>query len=207
VRRGIVTLLLALLASGANAQERTFAVYLDGKRIGTHRFEIVPDGDDALRVTSQAAFDVKVLGIPVFRYRHSAVEHWRAGCLSSIETTTVVNGERSALTGRPSADGFSVEVRDANGERRESLPACIASFAYWDRDTLARHRALLNGQTGAYQTVEQTAVVDPRSTEVVLQGPDFRIDLGYAGPDGGWRSLATSTHEGRRLEYRLESAH
>jgi len=88
----------------AHAQQYLFGVFLDGKRIGTHRFAIEREvTNNAVRVTSQAEFTVKVLRIPVFRYQHSAVENWRAGCLESIDTETDVNGTRTSLTGRRNA--------------------------------------------------------------------------------------------------------
>ena len=205
VKPAFMAWLLASVALTAHAQQWTFGVYLDDKRIGTHRFDVTHEGDDAVRVTSRAEFDVTVLRIPVFRYRHSAVEIWRSGCLEAIDTTTEVNGQRSTLTGRPNPTGFEVEVRSKDGAQRQALPACVASFAYWDAATLRRHRELLNGQTGAYQPVAQTAFDPGDAARLALVGRDFRIDLGYAGDDGRWQWLRTQTPDGRHLEYRLES--
>lgn len=197
-----VTLLLMALACPSHAQQWAFGVYLDGKRIGVHRFDVERTDDDAIRVTSQAAFDVKVLKVPVFRYRHSAVELWRGNCLDSIDTQTQVNGSTTTLTGRRVAAAFDIAVTSKDGPRQEMLPDCVATFAYWDAATLLRHDALLNGQTGAYQQVARVLADD--GAVLTLQGGDFRIDLGYAG--GVWQTLATTTREGRRLDYRDEGS-
>lgn len=62
-----------------------FAVTLDDKRIGRHRFELAGDpatGEWTLK--SRAEYDVKILGLTVYTYRHSATERWRAGCLAQL---------------------------------------------------------------------------------------------------------------------------
>ena len=205
MRNAWLGILLLLLPLGAHAQQYLFGVYLDDKRIGTHRFSVERDAtSDAVRVTSQAEFSVKVLRIPVFRYQHSAVKNWRAGCLESIDTETDVNGTRTSLTGRRNAAGFEVDVSSSDGEHRRALPACIASYAYWDADTLRQHRELLNGQTGAYQLVEQVLVPESRRSLLELKGSDFQIDVSYENGDGRWVALETTTQDGRALHYRLE---
>jgi hypothetical protein len=180
-------------------------VYLDDKRISTHRFTVESAAtNDAVRVTSQAEFTVKVLRIPVSRYQHSAIENWRAGCLESIDTETHVNGTRTSLTGRRNATGFEIDVSSSDGKHRRALPACIASYAYWDADTLRQHRELLNGQTGAYQPVEQVCSW-PNHSGYCSKGGDFQIDVSYEHGDNRWVALETTTQDGRALHYRLET--
>ncbi len=206
MRNACIFILSLGLPLGAHAQESLFGVYLDDKRIGTHRFNVERDPtSDAVRVTSQAEFTVKVLRIPVFRYQHSAVENWRAGCLESIDTETHVNGTRTSLAGRRNAAGFEVDVSSSDGEQRRALPACIASYAYWDADTLRQHRELLNGQTGAYQPVEQVLVAESAVSLLELKGGDFQIAVSYDNGDGRWVALQTTTQGGRALHYRLET--
>lgn len=207
MRNACIATLLLLLPLGAHAQQYLFGVYLDDKRIGTHRFTVERDATGNVeRVTSKAEFAVKVLSIPVFRYQHSAVENWRAGCLESIDTETHVNGKRMSLTGRRNAAGFEVDVSSSDGEHRHALPACIASYAYWDADTLRQHRELLNGQTGAYQPVEQVLVAESERSLLELKGNDFEIDVSYDNGEGRWISLETTTQDGRALHYRLETS-
>ncbi len=205
MRAILIGLLLLALPLGAHAQLYSFGVYLDDKRIGSHRFTVQRDAADTLRVTSKAEFDVKVLLVPVFRYRHAAVEIWRNGCLESIDTETHVNGKYTSLTGKRNAAGFEVDVLSSEGAYRKALPACIASYAYWDADTLRQHRELLNGQTGEYQPVSQVLLSEPEHSLLELKGGDFEIDVSYANGDGQWVALHTTTQDGRALEYRLET--
>lgn len=62
-----------------------FSVLLDGRAIGTHRFELRPTGNETRSLQSDARFDVKILGFTVYRYRHEARETWEGNCLDQIE--------------------------------------------------------------------------------------------------------------------------
>ena len=87
---------LAVATSPATAAETDsrillFDVYLDGKKIGFHRFEI-EDAGEGPSVLSEASFDVKFLFVTAFRYRHNTTERWAEGCLDQIEARTDSNG-------------------------------------------------------------------------------------------------------------------
>ena len=77
------SLLLTLSWTASMAEDSTnktllFDVFLDGKKIGYHRFEI--DGQERnAAVRSEASFDVKFLFVTAFSYRHSAYEYWTGG--------------------------------------------------------------------------------------------------------------------------------
>ncbi len=204
---------ILLLPIGAQAQQFDFGAYLDGKRIGFHRFTVERTGpDEAYLVRSHAEFDVKVLWVSVYRYRHTAVETWRNGCLQSIDTQTQVNRERTTLTGHTTAAGFEVDVASSSSSsnspggdtRHETLPLCVASYAYWNADLLQQHDELLNSQTGKYQSVQRILANASDRTLLELKGSDFRIDVLYADSDGSWVGLHTTVEGGRSLDYRLD---
>ncbi|MFN3304795.1 MAG: DUF6134 family protein, partial [Roseateles sp.] len=119
-----------LLACGlAQAQTWDFEVRLDDKPIGTHRFTVNgPPGER--EVLSQARMDVKLLGIPVFRYRHEARERWRGDCVAELQSKT-------------DDDGKPLQVTQARG----AADACLMGFAYWHPNLTTQTR-LLNPQTG-----------------------------------------------------------
>ena len=68
------------VAAASTKDELTFAVSLDDKPIGRHRFRIADDGATRV-VESEASFDVRILRVPVYRYRHRNTETWQNGCL------------------------------------------------------------------------------------------------------------------------------
>ena len=154
-----------------------FTVLLDGRDIGTHSFTL----NEAGQMVSEAKFDVRLLGIPVYRYRHRATERWRGECLESLVARTDDNGEKSAVDWRAPGAG------------------CELSFAYWNPRILEQKR-LLNAQTGELEPVRVTPLGEGRYR---LNGRKLQVDLRYE--QGKWVALDT-TVDGRRLSYRLESA-
>jgi hypothetical protein len=77
-RRSLLAACLLAAASLAQARDGSrvfdFDVQLDGKPVGTHRFEVTRHADGTESVRSVARFDVKILGLTVYRYRHEARE-------------------------------------------------------------------------------------------------------------------------------------
>ena len=214
--RRIVTLFLyaglsaALLSSPVCAQEErqrtmNFDVFLDGKKIGYHRFQIDGSEDDAA-VRSEASFDVKFLFITAFRYRHVTSESWSGGCLREIEADTDSNGKRLQLSGALTDSGFLVDA----GGHAAALPGCVMTFAYWNPGFLEQPR-LLNPQTGEYLDVdvrelgEELVEVNGREVQarsVRLTASKLDITLWYSS-DQEWLALESVAKGGRILRYEL----
>jgi hypothetical protein len=193
-------------ASASIERELNFRVLLEGEEIGQHRYRLEHDGAER-RVESDARFTVKVLFIDAYRYVHSASERWRGDCLEALDARTDDNGERVAVRGTRAESGFVV-LRA--GDRSE-LPACVMSFAYWNKAILEQRR-LLNAQTGELVDVKvqplgaETVNVRGTPTEArryALQAPKFRIDVWYAA-DGRWVQLETRTAGGKTLRYQIQ---
>jgi hypothetical protein len=197
----------ASLGMTQGAKELTFSVLLDDRPIGEHRFRIQENPDGRV-VESEATFDVSVLFVPVFSYRHSNTEVWRDGCLSRIESETDSNGDRYKVDGQREAQAFAVET--AEGAR--SYPAdCLMTFAYWDRRFLDQDR-LLNAQTGEVVAVEVQPLGSERlsiagtdvPTEVFrirAQDEDLDIKVSYDERTGRWVSLESRLASGKLIRY------
>lgn len=153
-----------------------FAVFLDGQPVGSHRFEVRQEAGER-RVTSRARFDVKALGVPLYRYRHEANEQWRGDCLAKLEARTDDGGERSSVSLSPEG--------------------CRMSFAYWNPRMLEQ-TALINAQTGNLEPVEVSPLGEGRYR---ITGPKNPIELRYS-PAGEWLELDATVAGGRRLSYR-----
>jgi hypothetical protein len=205
-----VSLLFAIsswaAASNDSANETLmFDVFLDGKKIGYHRFEIDgPKSNAAVR--SEASFDVKVLFVTAFSYRHSAEENWAGGCLSEIEARTDSNGKKLNVVGTRTDDGFVIDT----GEREAELPACVMSFAYWNPGFLEQPR-LLTPQTGEYLEVEVEELgkdllnVDGRQVparSVRLTARQMDITIWYS-ENSEWLALESVAKGGRIIRYEL----
>lgn len=198
---------IPLAAGAADFRQWDFRVYLDGDPIGEHRFRVDASGP-ATKVSSRARFDVKLLFITAYRYRHDNLEFWRGGCLSSIDAKTDDNGDRYRIQGARIGGNF---VLRAGGEET-SLPDCPMSFAYWNPEILSANR-LLNSQTGEYQPARVQRVAreifrvegrEVSATRYRLVSGGQNIYLWY-DDDGRWVGLESEVDGGRMLSYRLES--
>lgn len=183
-------LLLAAPPAIAEPLAWNFRVFLDEREIGRHHFTLRTDGA-ARELRSEARFQVRVVGLTVYRYAHDAVERWRDGCLQALDSATDDNGDRE-----------KVEWRGEPGD-------CALSFAYWNPKILQGGR-LLNAQTGRFEAVtvtsqgEETIEVRGRPTQSQryrIAGTNLAIDLWYAGIQ--WVALESAAKGGRRLRYQL----
>jgi hypothetical protein len=185
--------LACALSGSANAAEWNFRALLDDKPIGTHSFKLDTRGDDRT-LRSTASFAVKLLGLTVYHYRHTATEQWRGDCLNEIDAATDDDGKPSKV--HLAAD---------------ALKPCTMSFAYWNPLIQSQTR-LLNAQTGRLEAVQVnrvgTGTLDVRGTPTPatrwrISGPANPIDVWYSA-QGDWIGLDSMVAGGRRLSYRLE---
>ena len=202
----------------AGSGEWIFQVTLDDKPIGTHRFSMTADGAGARKVVSDASFDVKLLGLTVYRYRHQATEQWRGDCLQMLSSETDDGGEMSRVRAAAESDGLRVAtVAPASVTPAvpavQTLPGCVLSFAYWN-PTIRSQTQLLNAQTGRYEVVKvaetgrgaaESFVVRGQSVSASrwrIDGPVQPVDIWYTA-QGEWVGLDSTVGGGRKLKYRL----
>jgi steroid 5-alpha reductase family enzyme len=191
---------------GVGSRSWDFDVFLDDSRIGSHRFEVDASAPGINEVRSNANFDVKVLFVNVFRYRHETSEVWSNGCLAEISSNTRSNGKRFAVNGKRTEDGFVLQ----NAERAVEFDECVMTFAYWNPEFLEQQR-LLDPQTGEYVEVEverlDTApiLVDGETVDAKrfrVKASNIEVTLWYSqGND--WLRLDSPAKGGRILSYRL----
>ncbi len=204
-----LTLLLTSpgLAATKAQRELNFEVLLDGDRIGTHAFRIT-DGSDARIVESSASFDVSILFVNVFRYRHSNTEIWHDGCVKRINSETDANGTPYQVNLRRSGDLYRVITLDDTA----TYPVdCVMTFAYWDPAFLKQPR-LLNAQTGELVEVrvQQLGTDRPgwlptdagvQGYRIVAEAQGVDIRVFYDQIDGRWLGLESLLENGRVMRY------
>lgn len=197
------------VATPSAKDELTFEVSLDDRPIGVHRFRIADGG--AMRVVeSEASFDVRILRVPVYRYRHSNTETWQNGCLKQIDSETDANGTPYAVDLSKTATGYRIvtphETQTYQGD-------CLMSFAYWDQRFLRQQR-LLNTQTGELIAVEIQSLgeserkianrtVPVKGFRVLAAPQNVDIKVFYHSVDGRWVALESVLENGRLLRYAL----
>jgi len=194
-------------AEGPARGDWNFRVLLDGKPIGSHRFTLETEGGQRT-LRSVAAFDVKVLGISAYRYRHEAEERWQGDCLVGLTSKTDDDGKALAVQARK--DGDALAVKSPRGD--EKLEGCVMSFAYWN-PAMLRQTRLLNAQTGEHEKVKIEALADAQvesqgrrvdAKRWRITGPESPVELWYS-PEGEWLALESKVSGGKRtLSYRRE---
>jgi hypothetical protein len=182
-----------------------FRVLLDDREIGFHDFRVRRDGGGS-RVEIDARFDVKILFINAYSYRHENTELWQGDCLSRIESSTDDNGELLRVDGAAEGQSFTLSTH----EGATTLDSgCVRSFAYWNPSFLEDQR-LLNSQTGEFVDVR----IEDRGADSVRLGSsevparrytilmeEGTIDLWYAAANGQWLALQSPTEGGRMVRY------
>ncbi|SFN41677.1 DUF6134 family protein [Variovorax sp. OV329] len=203
----LLAAVLCLQALAAHAEEWSFTVRLDGEAIGTHRFVLQPAGNGLRSLRSEATFRVRLLGVPVYRYRHLAEERWRGDCLQRLDADTDDDGERSQVQAREAEGGL--QLKSPQGE--SVATGCLMSFAYWN-PSLRRQARLLNVQTGRIEQVQWQRLDDAsvavrgqttQATRWRLSGTDRPLDVWWT-EDGRWVGLDATVRGGRQLSYRLD---
>jgi Domain of unknown function (DUF6134) len=195
----------ATAASALPVQTWQFDVTLDGKSIGHHSFELQQQEDNRTVLTSEAHFDVKLLFINAFRYRHQSTEVWDDRCLVRLDAST--NNNDTILGVRGEINDGRFDLRSVDGA--STLPECVQTFAYWNPAILESQK-LLNSQTGNYEDVYATFVGKGRVTvagttvealEYRLATPAGDITLWYSASEKVWVGLEAPAKGGRRITY------
>ncbi|MEM9383756.1 MAG: DUF6134 family protein [Pseudomonadota bacterium] len=213
--------LSAQALAGFDERRWEFKVFLDDREIGYHTF-VVRESEDVQTVDSEARFDVKILFINAFKYRHRSEERWVDGCLRDIASSTRTNGDRNRVEGEASGDGFTLrsvsarrkaDLQFGDDDERKVDSGCLSTFAYWDQAFVDRD-SLLNPQTGEVVPVEITRMgqeeldVSGIRTPVIryrIETPDGEVQVCYTKVRNRWEWVRLeSPIENRMLRYERE---
>lgn len=181
-----------------------FKVLLDNREIGSHQF-IVSEENGRQVIETEASFDVRVLFVNLYSYRHQNREIWQGDCLAAINSVTDDNGKDFLVRGKAADERFELKT----AETQKQLPGCVMTFAYWNPAFLSAEK-LLNVQTGKYEDVSIEQVGEETLT---FQGQDINafkyvvslgagpITLWYSASDFRWLALESEAAGGRTLRY------
>ncbi len=155
-------------------------------------------------------FDVKVLFINAYSYKHNNSERWQGDCLLTLQSETNDNGDRLAVTGSTFDDQFVVTANtNATNNKEDNIDACPMSFAYWNPAFLGATE-LINAQTGKLTPVQieatgsesVTVAGEPMTANTyTVMLDDQIIRLWYAADDYRWLALETPARGDRVLRY------
>ncbi len=111
---------------------RRFSVLYDGRKIGTHAISYSKLGNRT-RVNTDIELEVKALFFTVLSYSHTSEEVWQDGCLTSLQSETVEDGERVSLKGKATPRGFRIV---SDGGPYTAPSDTLTSNSLWTPDVL-----------------------------------------------------------------------
>ena len=127
--------------------------------------------------------------------------------IRSIPSTTDEDGTLFRVDGSVTETGFRLSSNAGD----TTLPACISTFAYWDKSFL-QHDRLLNSQTGEYLKVDvaelsqQSRMIGNASVDVNryrLTAEEIDIEVWYSD-NNEWLGLQSTIEKGRLIRYVIE---
>ena len=202
----LLLLFLSVVISPLQAEEFRFRVYLGESEIGWHTFTLIKNNKQ-IRISSNAVFSAKLLGVIPYNYSHKSEEVWSGGCLIEINSRTRDNGTNYTVIGNADENGFSLNTSESN----QALSGCVRTYAYWNKAYLQSARALLNPQDGIYKnTIVEFAGKEnifisgkiKESDKYILINGESEIVLWYGADSGEWLGLESKTRTGKNLLYK-----
>jgi hypothetical protein len=194
-RRAVLAggLVLPFLGTAALAAPRalTFAVFRNGTKIGEHHVSFSGD-ENSLTATTDATMTVKIGPVPVFKYKHHAVEKRVDGAFASLVTATDSNGKGE----RVSAEKAGGAIRISCPSGTIVAPVAANPITHWNSQIFSG-APLFNPQNGKLLKVT-TRKIEPGHW--AIRG-ETEID-DYYDASGAWLSLKGKLDDGSQVEYR-----
>ena len=192
-------LILGSLPASASELDANFLIKRKDKVIGYHRVEVT-DTETGQRVETAIEMKVKFGPIPVFRYKHAAVEEWRDGELISLNSTTDRNGTDLYVRAARTEEGLMIDGARYKGAAPEgALPS-----SYWKKDLVEATR-MINTQHGQILDIEVTSMGETETEHGAL-AEEYKLvslDLLHLWYDGPRWVGARFTVDGEELVYEL----
>src|SRR5689334_13705779 len=145
----------ALPARGADKAPESYVIFCNGQPVGSSVIRFRTDGDELVVETNVSA-RITAGFLTLFTYRHAGREVWRGDRLVALDTQTDDNGNRMAVSGRATPEGF--QVRGIDGPALVSPD--IRPTSYWRHDAMQQQR-LLDTENGRVLAVTATEISRP----------------------------------------------
>lgn len=178
-----------LWAAVPGARRLAFVVYRNGAHVGEHHMSFTGD-PTAPTVTTDVDMVVRLGPVPVYKYRHHAVERWATGWFTSLETSTDGNGKLQKVSARRTDGGVVIDT----GKGKTTGPANAAPFTHWNPEVFGK--PLFNPQDG-----KMLKVTAARKGAVWSIRGEAEIDDTYDA-DGVWTALSGKLKDGSKMTYR-----
>lgn len=193
---------LGTVPAYAGELDANFLIKRKDKVIGFHRVEI-SDTENGQRVETTIEMKVKFGPIPVFRYKHAAVEEWLDGALVSLNSATDRNGKDMFVRAARTEEGLKLDgTRYAGPVPEGALPS-----SYWNK-ALLEATTMINTQHGKIMDIEVTSLglTEAEHGTVAEEYKLVSSDLLHLWYDGPRWVGARFTVDGEELVYELATS-
>ena len=109
-----------------------FRVMRQGSMIGEHHLTFTAEGG-AMTMRADVEIVVRLIGVPVFRFAHHAVEHWQGGRLVAFASRTNDDGRAYWVQAQREPAGLAVS---ASAVPRYTAPTNALPMTHWNRAEL-----------------------------------------------------------------------
>jgi len=110
--------LSATEAAALYSEQTTYSIYRKGKKIGKHVLTITSN-ENRISVDIDSRITVRILKIPVFKFRYQSTERWENGQLVSVESIT--NTDKKIETASLKNEPNGSVLRNDSGESKSEL--------------------------------------------------------------------------------------
>ena len=193
----------------ALAGQSVFRIVRRGADIGEHSITL-QGRDDHLVATTEVDITMRVLGVPVHRYRLRVEETWRDGVLATFRSRGDDNGAKISVDAERDGDELVVE---AGGEVRR-IGGRVVTTSLWHGETPYEGR-LLGMEDGRVKQVTGRFLSEERLTLASLPQPvdarrydlrgEFERELWYDERRRLVRVAFQTRRDGSRIEFVLKA--
>jgi len=195
-----------LIVMPAATSNRRFVVLYKGDRVGAHTVSYSSSTGET-RVDTEIHLLVKIAFFTVFAFSHRSTETWRAGRLTSLDSSTVEDGEALRVEGVAVPHGFRVVSK---GGPFIASAATLTSNSLWTPAMLeqatvvdAHHGGIIG--VSARKFADETIVIAGRQvpvTRYTLITPYIAGSIWY-DVENLW-VRAEFERDGSRIQYQLD---
>lgn len=179
-----------------------FDVIREGSKVGVHETRFDREGE-FLKVTSAMKLKVKVLFIPVYKFRYNSEGLWCGNSIHALKAEVNDNGDRNSIVAARKADKLVI----GDGQAALTVTDDVLPTNHWN-PAILDDNTVLNTLTGNLNNVEiikrDPEMVETRNGQIRATRYEYQGDLeteAWYDDEGRWVKLRFEAKDGSTIEY------
>lgn len=193
-------------AAALYGAETTYSIYRKGKTIGKHSL-MIKNTNGRINVSVDSKITIRILTIPVFKFRYLSDEAWESDQLLSVDSTTTTNKkiERATLNNNGNSSVLT------NNNMGQNMPRILYATNHWHIGAVKQPQ-LFNTVKGTLANVmvqkidNETLQIGDTSLSVThyKYSGDIIVESWY-DDNNRWVKLAFTGSDGSRITYVIDN--